>query len=52
METLYGTLSILLVLESELVLKYPKDWRILLVKIIREDNEPEYLCLALKSVLN
>lgn len=51
METLYGTLNILLVLESELVFKYPKDWRILLVKIIK-DNEPEYLCLALKSVLN
>lgn len=40
METLYGTLNILLVLESELVFSYPQDRRILLVKIIREDNEP------------
>lgn len=51
METLYGTHDILLVLESELVFKYPKDWRILLVKITSEDNESEYLYLALKSVL-
>lgn len=50
MESLYGTLKILLALESELVFKYPKDWRILLVKKIK-DNLPEYLYLVLNSAL-